>query len=138
MTEHQSACSETAYMCYFCHVMYETILIEMSWLPFPFRLYMYKHFYAATWNTTECLFDGYTIRLSGWVRFMFYMYIIMGFCAPTQARTNFFASVSQSKLMICSLPILYVIVRVHYIRIYGSKPPRPRAKPRGQGWFTLP
>ncbi len=29
----------------------------------------------------------------------------------------------------------YVIVIVHYIRIYGSKPPRTRAKPRGQGWF---
>ncbi len=28
---------------------------------------------------------------------------------------------------------VYVIVIVHYIRIYGSKPPRTRAKPRGQG-----
>ena len=26
---------------------------------------------------------------------------------------------------------------VHYIRIYGSKPPRMRAKLRGQGWFTF-
>ncbi len=34
--------------------------------------------------------------------------------------------------------VTYVIVIVHYIRIYGSKPPRTRAKPRGQGWFTLP
>ena len=28
---------------------------------------------------------------------------------------------------------LYVILIVHYIRIYGSKSPRTRAKPRGQG-----
>ncbi len=31
----------------------------------------------------------------------------------------------------------YVILIVHYIRIYDSKPPRTRAKPRGQGWFTF-
>ena len=32
----------------------------------------------------------------------------------------------------------YVIVIVCYFRIYGSKPQRPRAQPRGQGWFNLP
>ena len=31
----------------------------------------------------------------------------------------------------------YVILIVHYIKIYGSQPPRTRAKPRGQGWFTF-
>ncbi len=30
---------------------------------------------------------------------------------------------------------IYIYVIVDYIRIYGSKPPRARAKPRG---FTLP
>ncbi len=32
--------------------------------------------------------------------------------------------------------VLYVVTS-HYIRVYGSKPPRTRAKPRGRGWFTL-
>ncbi len=39
-----------------------------------------------------------------------------------------------SKLLGYLPRVIYVVI-VHYIRIYGSKPPRTRAKPRGQGWL---